>query len=297
MKKYMKGFTTEDIEYSAILTAIWYITGSSTPSDIPHKKTAEFWGQYAVKESDIDSFIATSMPQEDEPQVIDQIRHKLSSYVGRVHGAPGEFLRRAPVTGNIMFRPPVPEDEIEPSVVKFAKSEYERLSKLFDNQGPEYETILQEINNIYYDPLQVLLMTVVKDKKKSLGITLSTMEQYDPSLSLLHNAIIGHTSYPVWIPRIELIYNEYDKKYLFRNIYSYIPDCYLCMNTNAFHGKTMATLCYILKELIGRLNPSVELNLVPYLASELEYFDISLKEGVLTLADINYESVSINSKS
>ena len=53
----MREFTQVGIEYSAIMSAIWFITGSSTPSDIKHKPTAEYWDQYAVKETDIDPFI------------------------------------------------------------------------------------------------------------------------------------------------------------------------------------------------------------------------------------------------
>ena len=292
----MREFTQVGIEYSAIMSAIWFITGSSTPSDIKHKPTAEYWDQYAVKETDIDPFITQFFAGEDEPRVIEEIKNKLTNYIGRIHGAPGEFLRRAPVTGNVMFRPITPEDEIEPSVVKFAKSEYERLNTHFEGQGPTYEVILQDINNVYYDPLQVLLMNVVKDKRKSLGVALTTMEEYDPDLSLLHNAIIGHTSYPVWIPRIEVFYNEHSDEYSFRTLRSYVPKEYHCLNTGTFAEKTMGALCFILNDLITRLNPKVKMVLSPYIPGALEYFDVSLADGVNALSDINFESVTIARK-
>ena len=281
-------------EQFGIDTAIWWMMGSSDPRDLPEGSFARvYWSEYVVPESDIDPFIQQYFPNEDNEYVLRQTYNHLTHYTKVIHGSVGSFLRRTSNTSPAQFRLPVPLDEIEPTVLELAKKEYERIKTHFPDSCPTFEEMAQEINEVFYDPLQTLLMTVVKDKRVSYAISIGSVIEYNPSISKLHNAVLGQTSYPVHVPRIECVYEPHANEYYLRYNQSYTVENHYDSKLRAMYDFTMDSIAQILKAIISRRNPNVVFDISPYVGRTNRYTKLLIDESVLHLSDISFDTIKI----
>ena len=284
--------TFKEWEQFGIDTAIWCIMGSSDPRDLPEGSIAkQYWGQYVVPESDIDPFIQQHFPNEDNEYVLQQMYNQLVHYTRVIHGSIGSFLRRSSNTSPAQFRLPIPIDEVEPSVLTLATNEYERIKAIYPDTHPTYEEMVEEINGIFYDPLQVLLMNVIKDKKISFSISIGSVIEYNPNISKLHNAVLGQTSYPVHIPRIECVYDIHNEEYYIRYNQSYTVEDHYDSRVRAMYDFTMDAMTQILATIIKRRNPDVRFQISPYVGRNMKYHRLEIDESVLHLNDVTFSTV------